>query len=208
MRSLLLCAAALVLCLTLACAGTPQRTASGKTTNKPREHMVVQINNMGVQPRVVRVQGAKNSIVWTNYSHSYATVHFPLSAKSGFTCDELRPNFVAALPQVSVDPEQIRQVLHNLIDNAVEAMGQRGAIDIETHHLPARDLVRIVVADDGPGIPPDERDKLFLPHYSTKQRGSGFGLAVVGRIVDEHGGSVTVTDNVPRGTRFVIELPC
>jgi len=94
MRSLLLCAAALVLCLTLACAGTPQRTASGETTNKPREHMVVQINNMGVQPRVVRVQGAKNSIVWTNYSHFYATVHFPLSAKSGFTCDELRPNFV------------------------------------------------------------------------------------------------------------------
>jgi two-component system nitrogen regulation sensor histidine kinase NtrY len=124
------------------------------------------------------------------------------------TAVELRPNFVAALPQVSVDPEQIRQVLHNLIDNAVEAMEQRGAIDIETHHLPARDLVRIVVADDGPGIPPDERDKLFLPHYSTKQRGSGFGLAVVGRIVDEHGGSVTVTDNVPRGTRFVIELPC
>ena len=125
-----------------------------------------------------------------------------------FTAVELRPRFAPGLPKVSIDPEQIRRVLINLIDNAVEAMAQRGAIDIETHHVPAANLVRIVVADDGPGIPPEERDKLFLPHYSTKQRGSGLGLAIVRRIVAEHGGSVTVTDNVPRGTRFVIELPC
>ena len=124
------------------------------------------------------------------------------------TAIELRPRFASALPKVSVDPEQIRQVLHNLIDNAVEAMAPRGSIDIETQHAPAENLVRIVVADDGPGIPPAERDKLFLPHYSTKQRGSGLGLAIVRRIVAEHGGSVDVTDNVPRGTRFVIELPC
>ena len=99
-------------------------------------------------------------------------------------------------------------MLINLIDNAVEAMAQRGTIDIETHHAPADTLVRVVVADDGPGIPPAERDKLFLPYYSTKQRGSGLGLAIVRRIVAEHGGSIDVTDNVPRGTRFVIELPC
>ena len=52
-----------------------------------------------------------------------------------------------------------------------------------------------------------EREKLFLPYYSTKQRGSGLGLAIVRRIVAEHGGSLDVTDNVPRGTRFAIELP-
>ena len=125
-----------------------------------------------------------------------------------FTAVELRPRFASTLPMVSVDPEQIRRVLHNLIDNAVEAMAQRGAIDVETHHVPADNLVRVVVADDGPGIPPAERDKLFLPTHSTKQRGSGLGLAIVRRIVAEHGGSVTVTDNVPHGTRFVIELPC
>ena len=125
-----------------------------------------------------------------------------------FTAVELRPRFAPTLPKVSVDPEQIRRVLVNLIDNAVEAMAQHGAIDIETHHVPADNLVRIVVADDGPGIPPAEREKLFLPHYSTKQRGSGLGLAIVRRIIAEHRGSVDVTDNVPRGTRFVIELPC
>jgi two-component system nitrogen regulation sensor histidine kinase NtrY len=65
-----------------------------------------------------------------------------------------------------------------------------------------------VVADDGPGIPEAERDKLFLPHFSTKKRGSGVGLAIVRRIVAEHGGRIDVSDNVPRGTRFAIDLPC
>jgi two-component system nitrogen regulation sensor histidine kinase NtrY len=125
-----------------------------------------------------------------------------------FTDVELKPRFAASMPKISVDAEQIRRVVINLIDNAVEAMGQRGTIEIETQHEPARNLVRVVVADDGPGIPLAERDKLFLPYYSTKQRGSGLGLAIVRRIVAEHGGSIDVTDNVPRGTRFAIELPC
>lgn len=121
---------------------------------------------------------------------------------------QLRPRFADGLPRVSVDPEQIRRVMINLIDNAVEALDRRGAIDVEAHHVRAESLVRIVVADDGPGIPPTERDKLFLPYYSTKRRGSGLGLAIVRRIVAEHGGSIDVTDNVPRGTRFTVELPC
>ena len=83
----------------------------------------------------------------------------------------------------------------------------RRTIEIETQHEPGNNLVRIVIADDGPGIPAPERDKLFLPYYSTKQRGSGLGLAIVRRIVVEHGGSIDVTDNEPRGTRFAIELP-
>ena len=71
----------------------------------------------------------------------------------------------------------------------------------------AHHLVRLIVADDGPGIPPAEREKLFLPYYSTKRRGSGLGLAIVRRIIAEHGGSIEATDNLPRGTRFTIELP-
>ncbi len=121
---------------------------------------------------------------------------------------ELRPRFAEALPNVSVDQEQIRRVLTNVIDNALEAMHQRGTVEIETHHALDKNVVRIIVADDGPGIPAAERDKLFLPYYSTKQRGSGVGLAIVRRIVTEHGGAIDVTDNVPRGTRFAIELPC
>ena len=120
---------------------------------------------------------------------------------------ELRPRLAEDLPRASVDSEQLRRVLINLIDNAVEAMEQCGAIDVETQHVRADNLVRVVVADNGPGIPPSERDKLFMPYYSTKKRGSGLGLAIVRRIVAEHGGSIDVTDNTPRGTRFAIELP-
>jgi two-component system, NtrC family, nitrogen regulation sensor histidine kinase NtrY len=109
---------------------------------------------------------------------------------------------------VALDPEQIRRVIINLIDNAIEAMDRRGTLDLETQHEPTRRTVRIAVADDGPGIPLADREKLFLPHYSTKQRGSGLGLAIVRRIVSEHGGSIVVADNPPHGARFAIELPC
>jgi nitrogen fixation/metabolism regulation signal transduction histidine kinase len=112
------------------------------------------------------------------------------------------------LPRVMVDPEQMRRVVLNLVDNAAEAMNRAGTIALSTEHDKVNNLLRIVVADDGPGIPPAEREKLFLPYYSTKQRGSGLGLAIVRRIVAEHGGAIDVTDNTPRGTRFVIELPC
>ena len=108
---------------------------------------------------------------------------------------------------VRVDPEQLRRVIINLVDNAIEAMERRGVITIETEHDPANSVVRVMVSDNGPGIPVADRDKLFMPYYSTKGRGSGLGLAIVRRIIAEHGGAIDVGDNVPRGTRFTIELP-
>jgi len=124
-----------------------------------------------------------------------------------FTDVQLRPAYGAGVPHVAVDPEQLRRVMINLIDNAIEAMDRQGDIEIATHHDASNNIVRIVVADNGPGIPMEEREKLFLPYYSTKQRGSGLGLAIVRRIVAEHGGSIEVGDNAPHGTRFTIELP-
>ena len=112
------------------------------------------------------------------------------------------------LPPVRLDDEQIKRVIINLVDNAVEAMHRQGRIVVETAHDPVHRVARVVVADDGPGIPEGDRDKLFLPYYSTKGRGSGLGLAIVRRIVAEHGGNVEVSDNVPTGSRFTIELPC
>jgi two-component system nitrogen regulation sensor histidine kinase NtrY len=123
----------------------------------------------------------------------------------------------ADLPRVRVDLEQIRRVVINLIDNAIEALGGGSAparpdgrppsITVETRHDPGNGVARIVIADNGPGISAADRDKLFMPYYSTKGRGSGLGLAIVRRIVAEHGGSIEVADNVPSGTIFTIELP-
>jgi two-component system nitrogen regulation sensor histidine kinase NtrY len=125
--------------------------------------------------------------------------------------------FDGSLPPVRIDVEQIRRVVINLVDNAVEALGGSSAtraageseplITVETRHDPAQGVARIVVADNGPGISAADRDKLFMPYYSTKGRGSGLGLAIVRRIVVEHGGSIEVHDNQPTGTRFVVELP-
>lgn len=124
-----------------------------------------------------------------------------------FASVEFQKHFDPSVSQVRLDPEQMKRVMINLVDNAIEAMGRQGTIMIETGRDVSHSLVRIVVADTGPGIPAAERDKLFLPYYSTKGRGSGLGLAIVRRIVAEHGGSIDVTDNVPTGTRFIIELP-
>ena len=120
---------------------------------------------------------------------------------------EFEKHYDASVSQVRLDPEQMKRVMINLIDNAIEAMGRQGVIVIETARDVPNSLVRIIVSDTGPGIPEAERDKLFLPYYSTKGRGSGLGLAIVRRIVAEHGGSIDVTDNLPTGTRFIIELP-
>jgi two-component system, NtrC family, nitrogen regulation sensor histidine kinase NtrY len=128
------------------------------------------------------------------YDGLFADVHF-------------ERRYAPSLPLVRVDQEQLRRVVINLVDNAIEAMERRGTITLETEHDPANSVVRIIVADNGPGIPIADRDKLFMPYYSTKGRGSGLGLAIVRRIIAEHGGAVDVGDNAPRGTRFTIELP-
>jgi two-component system, NtrC family, nitrogen regulation sensor histidine kinase NtrY len=125
-----------------------------------------------------------------------------------FSDVRIEERFAAGVPLVRLDVEQMRRVIINLVDNAIEAMDRRGSILVETQRDEANSLVRVIVADDGPGIPPAEREKLFLPYYSTKRRGSGLGLAIVRRIIAEHGGSIDVGDNTPRGTRFTIELPC
>ncbi len=121
------------------------------------------------------------------------------------------------LPSVRIDAEQIRQVIINLVDNAMEAMGgplaparadgRPATITVATTHDARNGLVRLVVSDNGPGVPPADRDKLFMPYYSTKGRGSGLGLAIVRRIVAEHGGAVEVGEAAPSGTVFTVELP-
>jgi two-component system, NtrC family, nitrogen regulation sensor histidine kinase NtrY len=122
------------------------------------------------------------------------------------------------LPPVRVDAEQVRRVVINLVDNAIEALAEAretgrmaaqaaGLIVVETAYDAAHGIVRLRVADNGPGLPAGDRSKLFMPYYSTKGRGSGLGLAIVRRIIAEHGGSIEAGDNTPHGTCFTIELP-
>ena len=118
-------------------------------------------------------------------------------------------DLAAGLPQVPADPEQIKRAVVNLIDNAAEALERslHKEIWVSTALDSDRDVVEIVVADSGPGIPREDKEKLFLPYFSTKRRGTGLGLAIVNRIVAEHAGSIRVEENRPTGTKFIIELP-
>lgn len=121
----------------------------------------------------------------------------------------LHRELAPSLPKVRVDPEQMKRVVVNLIDNAAEAIENAPAKDIwvQTALDPDGESVSVIVADNGPGIPPDAKERLFLPYFSTKQRGTGLGLAIVSRIISEHNGSIRVEEHWPEGTRFIIELP-
>ena len=109
-------------------------------------------------------------------------------------------------PTVWADATQLRTALSNLVKNGVEAMEGRGTLTLGIESLPAG--VVISIEDDGPGIPPEIRDRLFTPYFTTKgSRGTGLGLALVHRIVMEHGGGVAVDDSPGGGARFRVTLP-
>jgi two-component system, NtrC family, nitrogen regulation sensor histidine kinase NtrY len=122
---------------------------------------------------------------------------------------QLRSSLEANLPAIRADGPLLRSVIINLIDNAAEALEDSTfrQITVATQLHPESDTIEIAVADTGHGISPEDKDKLFLPHFSTKDRGTGLGLAIAARIISEHGGSLRVEDNRPVGSRFLIELP-
>jgi len=121
----------------------------------------------------------------------------------------LRTSLAENLPPVRADAGLLRSVVVNLIDNAAEALEHSSyrEIAVSTWSRSDAETVSISVADTGHGISPEDKDKLFLPHFSTKDRGTGLGLAIAARIVAEHGGTIHVEDNFPVGARFVVELP-
>ena len=118
-------------------------------------------------------------------------------------------DLAADLPLVQADPEQMKRAVVNLVDNAAEALevSPRKEIWVRTALDTDRDLVEVVVADSGPGFPPEAKERLFLPYFSTKRDGTGLGLAIVSRIISDHNGTIRVEENEPAGTKFVIELP-
>ena len=112
------------------------------------------------------------------------------------------------LPPVMVDPEQFKRVVVNLVDNAAEAMRDSAvkSLLVQTRLSPS-EVAEIVFSDSGCGVTPDQREKLFLPYFSTKGRGTGLGLAIVSHILTEHNANIRVEENRPTGTTFTIELP-
>ena len=115
-------------------------------------------------------------------------------------------DIAAGLPDVFLDREQIKRAFINLFENAVEAMGGAGGITVRAAMTPAG-MARITVEDEGPGIAAEDVPRLFEPDFSRKKEKSGLGLAIVLRIIKDHGGMIRVEQNSPRGARFIMELP-
>ena len=112
-----------------------------------------------------------------------------------------------ATPAFLFDGVQIKRVLINLLDNAVSVLGDGGAIVITLEYNRSAGRVRMLVADDGPGIPDEVKARLFEPYFSTRKSGTGLGLAIAHTIVSEHGGTIRAADNSPAGAVFAVELP-
>jgi two-component system nitrogen regulation sensor histidine kinase NtrY len=124
---------------------------------------------------------------------------------------ELKPGVEVAtrvepgVEELMADPEQLKRVLVNLIENALEATEAPGTVTVSAAADDGH--AELTVTDTGRGIPDADKDKLFLPYFSTKGRGTGLGLAIAHRIVSDHRGTIRVEDNLPRGTVITVELP-
>ncbi|MFH1489593.1 MAG: ATP-binding protein [Pseudomonadota bacterium] len=111
------------------------------------------------------------------------------------------------IPVFKVDKQQMKRVMINLLDNALDAIEGKGKIEIELSYQRDQGIVRIEIADNGKGISADNKLRLFEPYFSTKKSGTGLGLAIVNSIISDHNGNIRVQDEKPRGTRFIIDLP-
>ena len=115
--------------------------------------------------------------------------------------EELFPD----LRPIPIDPAQIKQILVNLIKNAIQAMTRGGRLTLRTDS--GTEGAVLTVADTGGGIPEEKINRIFEPFYTTKKKGSGLGLMIVQRIVREHGGRIELESRVNQGTTFRIWLP-
>ena len=120
----------------------------------------------------------------------------------------IEKNLAGGLPPVNLDREQFKRVVVNLVDNAAEAMLDSSIKQLTIiTQLATSESVELIVADTGCGVSAEDKEKLFLPYFSTKSRGTGLGLAIVNHIIADHHAQIRVEDNRPVGARFVIEMP-
>ncbi len=134
-----------------------------------------------------------------------------MQSRAGEESVQLRWHPAIEMPTLVFDPEGIHRAVLNVVTNAIDAASEgdeSGEVDVTTEYSAEGGIVRVVVADNGPGIPPDQRETLFSPFVSTKKsRGTGLGLPVSQKIVQEHGGRILVESTPGQGTRLTLELP-
>jgi two-component system sensor histidine kinase HydH len=117
----------------------------------------------------------------------------------------LRVQGIGPMREIECDPEQIKQLILNLILNAIQAIDERGVVSVTT--FTTKNSLCVEIADDGNGIAPEDRERIFDPFFTTRKDGTGLGLAIASNIAAQHGGSLTCRPNELQGTVFRMELP-
>jgi len=167
------------------------------------KHLVNEFSAFARMPHLTPAPGDLNQLAAdavANFRAAHPGVEFGLDLANGF-------------PELMIDREAMRRVLVNLLDNAVSATtsfnqnGDKPRIDVKTSLRAGAGIATLEIADNGPGIDPRLRTRIFEPYFSSKKGGTGLGLAIVSAIVTDHHGFIRVTDNQPRGSRFIIEFP-
>jgi nitrogen fixation/metabolism regulation signal transduction histidine kinase len=119
----------------------------------------------------------------------------------------IEPVLAAGLPPVIGDPTQLRQVIHNLLRNAEDALEGRDNAAITISTAVSGDSAQLLIGDNGPGFPGELLPRIFEPYVTTKSRGTGLGLPIVRKIVDEHRGRIEISNAPEGGARIDIRLP-
>lgn len=161
------------------------------------KNLVNEFSNFARMPAIQPEPNDLNALIretLTLYQEAHRGVSFR------FEPDEL-------LPLIKIDRDQIKRVLINLLENAVAAMKEQGEIRISSNYDAELKMASFAVADNGPGIAPEDKPRLFEPYFSTKKAGTGLGLAIVSSVVTDHSGFVRIKDNQPHGACFIVELP-
>jgi two-component system, NtrC family, nitrogen regulation sensor histidine kinase NtrY len=150
-------------------------------------------------PQIKTVPGQINDVI-DKTSQIYVDTHSSLNFEI-----KLDKN----LPEFKFDPDQIKRVLVNLIDNAVAAVQSESSpvIKIQTEYNKAQQVLKISISDNGVGIPARDKARVFEPYFSTKEKGTGLGLPIVKSIIEDHSGVIRALDAEPKGTKMYIELP-
>lgn len=124
---------------------------------------------------------------------------------------QVAADYVDDLPLLDVDRQRLEQVFTNLVINATQAIQNGGKLRLQTQRIPRngqhQEQVVVVISDDGPGVPHDVQRRIFEPFFTTKTKGTGLGLPVARRIIEEHRGTIEIESEPNEGTHFIIKLP-
>ena len=186
--------------------------SGGRMPARVREYMtqaVAQTQRAGAVIRLIREFAARGDTERTVEDINAVVEEICELATLGTAADEidLKLNLAAGLPPVLIDHVQIQQVVLNLVRNSIDALSgcESGTITVATES--GGDAVEVAVGDDGPGLPPEVRERVFEPFVSTKPDGIGIGLSICRTIVEAHGGRIAVGGGTNRGTEFRFSVP-